>query len=133
MKLIKSYFIQLVGITMSIFMFLFFVFSFFFIKDDKYMLLLVTFFLGILFYILSTSRIEYDEYQIYVKLFIWKKKITISQIKAITYSGVPNVCTFECTSGVIYMPLFYPKRKMKELLEFIKKINPSIRVVKQIG
>ena len=50
MKLIKSYFIQLVGITMSIFMFSFFVFSFFFIKDDKYTLLLVTFFLGILFY-----------------------------------------------------------------------------------
>ena len=132
MKLIKSYLIQTIGIGMSIFMLSFFVFSFLFMESDKYEIMVASFSLGILFYIISSSRIEYDEHQIYIKMFIWKKKITISQIKSITYSGLPNVCMLECTSGNIYMPLFYPKQKMRELFEVIKKSNPSIRCVKQI-
>ena len=64
MKLIKSYLIQTIGIGMSIFMLSFFVFSFLFMESDKYEIMVASFSLGILFYIISSSRIEYDEHQI---------------------------------------------------------------------
>ncbi|MGN0729221.1 hypothetical protein [Treponema sp.] len=133
MKVIKSYFISIVCIIISIFMFSFFIFSIFFIDEDKYKILFVTFFLGILFCILSTSKIEYDEKQIFIEMFVWKKIIIINQIKSITYSGIPNACTLNCSSEKIYMPLFYPKKKLREMLELIKKNNPKIKVIKEIG
>lgn len=133
MKLIKSNFFSVVCILISIFMFAFFTFSLFFIDEDKYMILFATFFLGILFSMISTSKIEYDEKQIFIEMFLWKKIIIISQIKSITYSGIPNVCTFECSSGKTYVPLFYPKKKLREMLELIKKNNPAIIVIKEIG
>lgn len=133
MKLIKSNFISVVCILIAIFMFAFFTFSLFFIDEDKYMILFATFFLGILFSMISTSKIEYDEKQIFIEMFLWKKIIIISQIKSITYSGIPNVCTFECSSGKTYVPLFYPKKKLREMLELIKKNNPAIIVIKEIG
>ena len=133
MKLIRSYFIQIFFICASIFMFSFFIYSLLFLKEDKYLILFLTFMLGILFCILSTSKIEYDEYKIFVKMFTWKKTIIISQIKSITYSGLPNVCKIECATENIYMPLLYPKQKLRELFELIKKSNPTIKVLKQIG
>ncbi len=129
MKIIKSYIIQFSFIIAAAFMFL--LFTIFFIKNDKCILLFVTLLLGILFAIMSTSRIEYDENEILIKVFIWTRKITIKQIKSITYSGIPHVCTVECLSGDVYMPLFYPRKKIKELFELAKRINPSIKILKQ--
>ena len=53
----KSYFVQSVGVIMSIFMFC----IFFFIEDGKHTLLLITFFLGILFYQLQDGKL-YKKY-----------------------------------------------------------------------
>lgn len=128
MTIIKSRILQILLILMSIIMFAFSVFSYFYIEDDKYLCIADGAFLGILLSSISTFRIEYNEEIIIMKLCILKKVIKIKGIKEIDYSGIPDLCRIDTSQGVFYMPVVCIKKKVKKLIGYIKYINPEVRI-----
>lgn len=128
MTIIRSRVLQILLILMSITMFLFSVISFFYIEDDKYLCIADGVFLGILFLVISTGHIKYDDEIILYKLWVVKKQINIKGIKEVNYSGIPNLFMLYNYRDTFYLPVLWNKKKVKKLIEFIKYINPEVEI-----
>ncbi len=132
MKIIKSYFVQFLAIFISGSMFFFSIFASLYIDDGKYLSVITGIVLGIIFLIISSFRIEYDDCYIWVRIFVLRKKIRMENIIKIDYSGLPGVYDLKTDFESFYIPAMFCRKKIRILFEHLKSVNPDIEIIKRI-